>query len=101
MNYLKRYGINDEQINRIIKAINDSDVNIDIFEYEEEYVIDILNLFVDLGVTNLYEIIVTKPSIFCESYEYIKSKIDSYGDKVKLARLLNEDAYNLELIGLL
>ena len=101
MNYLKRYGINDEEINRIIKAINENDVNIDIFEYEEEYVIDILNLFINLGVTNLFDIIVTKPSIFCESYDYIKSKIDSYGDNDKLAKLLNEDVYNLELIGLL
>ena len=58
MNYLKSYNLSDEQIKSIEDAIKEHDVNIDIFKYDPEKVVEILNLFLSIGVTNLYNIII-------------------------------------------
>ena len=101
MNYLKSYNLSDEQIKNIEEAIKEHNVNIDIFKYDPEKIVDILNLFLSIGVTNLYNIIVTNPSMFCDTVSSIKNRINKYEDKYELARLLNEDTLNLNLIGLL
>ena len=101
MNYLKDFNLTDEQIKSITETIIESNVDINIFKYDSDKVIEILNLFLQIGVTNLYNIIITRPALFCDTVESIKKKIDKYEDKVELANLLNEDALNLELIGLL
>ena len=101
MNYLKKYNISDEEIENIKDVVEEKDVNIDIFKYDEEKITDILDLFVSIGVTNLYNIIITNPSMFCDTISSIKRRIDKYENKKELARLLNEDALNLNLIGLL
>ena len=101
MNYLKSYNLSDEQIKNIEEAIKEHNVDIDIFKYDPEKIVDILNLFLSIGVTNLYNIIVTNPSMFCDTVSSIKNRINKYEDKYELARLLNEDTLNLNLIGLL
>ncbi len=101
MNYLKKYGIDNDQISKIIRAIYDWDVNIDVFEFDSDHVIEILDIFESIGVTNFFEIMVSNPSIFSGSADYVRRKIDEYGNKEELGRLLNDDAYNLCLIGLL
>ena len=100
MNYLKDYGINDEEIKNIEKVLEEAEVNIDIFLYNDEKVIEILNLFKNIGVKNFYEIIITNPYMFYDTVRSIESKIKGYKDKVELARLLNEDPNNLEIIHL-
>ncbi len=101
MNYLKNYNINDEQISNIEKAISNYEVNKDIFIYDPEKIMDILNLFLEIGVTNLYEIIIANPTMFCDTVASIRERIDKYPNKIELAKLLNEDAMNLSLVGLL
>ncbi len=101
LDYLKDYGLNDEQIQRVIDAVNSEDVNIDIFKYDSEKVIEILNLFKSIGVINYYEIIVANPTMFCDTIKSIKARLDSYPDKVELARLINENVNNLSLVDLL
>lgn len=101
MNYLKDYNFSDEQIRNIETSIVEHDVNVDIFKYDTEKIIEILNLFLSIGVTNLYNIIMTNPSIFCDTVSSIKNRINKYENKYELAKLLNEDALNLSLIGLL
>ena len=101
MNYLKNYNLSDEQIQNIENAIKEHNVNKDIFEYDSEKITDILNLFLSIGVTNLYNIIITNPSMFCDTVSSIKNRINKYENKYELARLLNDDALNLNLIGLL
>ena len=101
MNYLKNYNITDEQIKDIERVLAERNVNIDLFVYDPEKIIAILNLFVEIGVTDLYDIIITSPSMFCDTIRSIKLRIDNYGNKTELARLLNEDAANLFLADLM
>lgn len=101
MDYLKNYNISDEQIRNIEKIIKERGQNIDTFKYDSEKIIDILNLFTSFGVNNIYNIIITNPSMFRDTVRSIKNRIDKYIDKSELARLLNEDANNLSLIGLM
>lgn len=101
MNYLGRYNIKVEQIENILRVLEDKGIDKDIFVYDPEKIIEILDLFVEIGVTNLYELIIMSPSMFCDTVKSIKIRIDSYNDKVELARLLNEDAANLFLVDLM
>ncbi len=100
MNYLKEYGITDEQIKNIEKILEVAEVNIDIFLYNEEKVKEILNLFKNIGVNNFYDIIITNPYMFYDTVRSIATKINGYRDKNELARLINEDPNNLEIIHL-
>ena len=101
MDYLKNYNLSDEQINNVERAIKERGVNIDIFKYDPEKIISILDLFVSLGVTNIYGIITSNPSLFRDTVGSVKNRIDKYENKNELARLLNEDSNNLSLIGLI
>lgn len=100
MNYLKDYNINDENIENIKRILEVADVNIDMFLFNEEKIKNILDLFKNIGVNNLYEIIITNPYMFYDTVKSIKTKIDSYQNKDELARLLNENPNNLEIIDL-
>ncbi len=100
MNYLKEYNITDVEILNIKKILDKAEVNIDIFLYNEEKVKSILNLFRNIGVNNFYEIIITNPYMFYDTVRSIEIKINGYKDKFELARLINEDANNLDIIHL-
>ena len=100
MNYLTKYNITLDEIENIKRILEVAEVNIDIFEFDEEKVTKILDLFHDIGVNNLYEIIITNPYMFYDTVDSIKRKIDDYPNKSELARLLNSDPTNLELIDL-
>ena len=101
MNYLKTYNITDEQILHIEKVLKENDVSLDTFKYDPEEIMAILNLFTAIGVTNIYNLIIASPTMFCDTVKSIQRRIDKYGNKTLLAKLLNEDANNLKLIGLL
>ena len=100
MNYLKEYNITDEEIENIKKVLDVAEVNIDIFLYNKEKVKMILDLFRNIGVTNLYDVIITNPYMFYDTIRSIETKINGYKDKNELARLINEDPNNLEIIHL-
>ena len=100
MNYLAKYSITEDEIENIKRVLEVAEVNIDIFMYNEEKIMKILDLFYDLGVNNIYDIIITSPYMFYDTVDSIKRKIDYYPDKLELARLLNEDPTNLDLINL-
>ena len=100
MNYLKDYGISDEEIENINKILDVAEVNVDIFLYNQEKVKSILDLFKNIGVSNFYEIIITNPYMFYDTVTSIATKINGYRDKHELARLINEDPSNLDIIHL-
>ena len=101
MSYLNTFNLTDEQIKNIEDAIIENGIDLDIFKYDEAKIVEILNLFLQIGVTNLYNIIITRPALFCDTVDSIRNKINKYKNKKELANLLNEDALNLKLIGLL
>ena len=101
MNYLKNYNLSDKQINNIENVIKERGINIDIFKYDPEKIISILDLFVSIGVSNIYGIITTNPSMFRDTVRSIRNRINKYSNINELARLLNEDANNLNLVGLI
>ena len=100
MNYLKDYGITEDEIGNIKKILDEAEVNIDIFIYNEEKVRNILDLFKNIGVKNIYDIIITNPYMFYDTLRSIEVKINSYRDKKELARLINEDPNNLDIVHL-
>ena len=100
MDYLKEYNISLEGIEKIKKTLEEAEVNIDIFLYNEEKVKSILDLFKNIGVNNFYEIITTDPYMFYDTVRSIATKINGYKDKAELARLINEDPKNLDIIHL-
>lgn len=100
MDYLKDYGITDEEIENINNILDAAEVNIDIFLFNEEKVKSILDLFKNIGVKNFYKIIITNPYMFYDTVRSIETKIKGYRDKAELARLINEDPNNLDIIHL-
>ncbi len=100
MDYLKEYGITDEEIESITRIVEAAEVNIDIFLYNEEKVKSILDLFKNIGVKNLYEVIITNPYMFYDTVRSIEMRLKGYKDKAELARLINEDPNNLDIIHL-
>ena len=100
MNYLTKYNISSEEIENIKRVLEVSDVNMDIFVYEEDKITRILDLFYEMGVNNIYDIIIYNPYMFYDTVSSIKYKIDSYQDKGELVKLINDDVSNLELIDL-
>ena len=100
MDYLKDYNIDDNRIENIKKELRKAEVNVDIFLYNKEKVKKILDLFKNIGVTNFYEIIIYDPYMFYDTVRSIETKINAYRDKGELAKLINEDPKNLDVIHL-
>ena len=97
MKYLNEYGLSDEEI----KSLEDTLIDTDLFTYEVDKVMNILNLFRDIGVNNYYGLISIGHEMFYDTVNSIKRRIDEYGNKDELARLINEDAHNLVLADLI
>ena len=100
MNYLKEYGITDEQIEMIKEVLEAAEVSLDIFMFNDDKIKKILDLFKNIGVKNLFEVIITNPYMFYDTVRSIEIRIKSYKDQAELARLINEDPGNLSLIQL-
>ena len=101
MDYLKDYNLSDEQITEFLSVIEERDLSESNFRFNIPKIREILDIFIDLGVNNIYELLINAPEIFYASVSSIKKKIDSYPDKDELARLINDDIYNLALIKLI
>ena len=101
MDYLKDFNMNDEQIKDVEQAIKTFNINEDLFIFDSDKIIEILNLFKSYGINNLYEILITNPTLFCDPISSIRLRVENYGNVEELAKLINEDVNNLSLVDLL
>ncbi len=100
MDYLKDYNFSDYQINNVIEAINNQELNINIFKYDEDSIRKVLDYFKAIGIVNLYQILVTNPGLFLDTFGSIKRRIEKYPSINELVQLINDDVTNLSLVGL-
>lgn len=97
MEYLKIFNLTDEDIKDITNSIDEMDINE--ISMKEEKVIEILKYFISMGITNIKDIIIYKTYLLYDDIETIKDKFNKYSN-INIIKLINEDAVNLELIGL-
>ena len=101
MNYLKEYGITDEQIESIDKHFTEVYETPDVLLFEVEKVKEILDIFKSSGINNIYDVIITGSDMFFDTVESVKRRFNSYQNKEELVNLINEDANNLKLVDLI
>ena len=77
MNYLTAYGISEDEIKDIEGVIEENGLNKDLFIYDYEKIIEILNIFKSMGITNYYDIIMSSPSIFCHTPKSIRQRLNN------------------------
>ena len=76
MDYFKKYGLNEEDINEIENYIEDDDINN--YYVNELEIIQILDYLTEIGLNNIKK---------------------SFEDRKDVVKLINEDITNFELIG--
>ena len=94
MNYIKNYGLTDEDIKEIEEYLSDEDINN--YYVSELRVAEILDYLKSLGIKNIKDILMYKSNIFYESVNTIKKNIPN--DKI-ITELINEDYQNLDRLG--
>ncbi len=97
MDYLIKYNLTNEDIKDITNSINEED-RLEI-EMNEERISSILNYFFSIGLTNIKDIIITKPNLFYDDVNSIKMRIEKYSN-TNIIELLKEDPLNFDLIGM-
>ena len=97
MDYLTKYNLTNEDIKDIINSIDEDD-KLEL-ELNEERVSSIIDYFLSLGLTNIKDIINTKPSLFYDDVNSIKMRIEKYSN-TNIIELLKEDPINFDLIGM-
>lgn len=94
MNYIKNYGLTDEDIKEIEEYLSDEEINN--YYVSELRVTEILDYLKSLGIKNIKDILMYKSNIFYESVNTIKKNIPN--DKI-IIELINEDYQNLDRLG--
>ena len=97
MDYLIKYNLTNEDIKDITNSIDEED-RLEI-EMNEERISSILNYFLSIGLTNIKDIIITKPNLFYDDVNSIKMRIEKYSN-TNIIELLKEDPLNFDLIGM-
>ena len=97
MEYLTKYNLTTEDIKDITSSIDEDD-KLEL-ELNEERVSSIIDYFLSIGLTNIKDIIITKPNLFYDDVNSIKMKIEKYSN-TNIIELLKEDPINFDLIGI-
>ena len=97
MEYLTKYNLTTEDIKDITNSIDEDD-KLEL-ELNEERVSSIIDYFLSLGLTNIKDIIITKPNLFYDDVNSIKMRIEKYSN-TNIIELLKEDPINFDLIGM-
>lgn len=96
MNYLKKYGLNNEDIKDIENNLDDMDINL--LYVNEDKVIDIIDYLVSIGFTNIKDLLMYKTNLFYIKLDVIKARIDK--DKDNIINEINNDVNYLDKVGL-
>ena len=97
MEYLTKYNLTTEDIRDITSSIDEDDkLELDL---NEERVSSIIDYFLSIGLTNIKDIIITKPNLFYDDVNSIKMRIEKYSN-TNIIELLKEDPINFDLIGM-
>lgn len=97
MEYLTKYNLTTEDIRDITSSIDEDDkLELDL---NEERVSLIIDYFLSIGITNIKDIIITKPNLFYDDVNSIKERIEKYSN-TNILELLKEDPINFDLIGM-
>ena len=97
MEYLTKYNLTTEDIRDITSSIDEDDkLELDL---NEERVSSIIDYFLSIGITNIKDIIITKPNLFYDDVNSIKERIEKYSN-TNILELLKEDPINSDLIGM-
>ena len=97
MEYLTKYNLTTEDIRDITSSIDEDDkLELDL---NEERVSSIIDYFLSIGITNIKDIIITKPNLFYDDVNSIKERIEKYSN-TDILELLKEDPINFDLIGM-
>ena len=97
MEYLTKYNLTTEDIRDITSSIDDDD-KLEL-ELNEERVSSIIDYFLSIGLTNIKDIIITKPNLFYDDVNSIKMRIEKHSN-TNIIELLKEDPINFDLIGM-
>ena len=97
MEYLTKYNLTTEDIKDITNSIDEDD-KLEL-ELNEERVSSIIDYFLSIGLTNIKDIIITKPNLFYDDVNSIKMRIEKYSN-TNIIELLKEDPINFDLIGI-
>ena len=97
MEYLTKYNLSTDHIRDIARSIDEEDkLELD---SNEERVSSIIDYFLSIGLTNIKDIIITKPNLFYDDVNSIKERIEKYSN-TNILELLKEDPINFDLIGM-
>lgn len=94
MDYVKKYGLSDEDIKDIENNIDEDDKRN--YIVNELRIEDILDYFKDIGIKNLKDILKYKSNIFYERLDTIKETMDKNDN---IVALVNEDVFNFNIVG--
>ena len=97
MEYLTKYNLTTEDIKDITNSIDEDD-KLEL-ELNEERVSSIIDYFLSIGLTNIKDIIITKPNLFYDDVNSIKMRIEKHSN-TNIIELLKEDPINFDLIGM-
>lgn len=97
MEYLTKYNLTTEDIKDITNFIDEGD-KLEL-ELNEERVSSIIDYFLSIGLTNIKDIIITKPNLFYDDVNSIKMRIEKHSN-TNIIELLKEDPINFDLIGM-
>ena len=97
MEYLTKYNLTTGDIKDITNSIDEDD-KLEL-ELNEERVSSIIDYFLSIGLTNIKDIIITKPNLFYDDVNSIKMRIEKYSN-TNIIELLKEDPINFDLIGM-
>ena len=91
LQYLKRYGVSEEQIlSSLRRRIEREEFSrIDVWCFDSEDMIGYLDLFWQIGVRNYYGLIMGYPQLFSDTLSSVRRRINAYKDKSQLAEIIN------------